>query len=108
MAKKKDDKEIQLPMADNGGHVHGPDCHHDHDVEATVEEVLEFMQERCEDILVNIRELQEAMDDLAEMVEDDISPVSDYAAQLKQDFKRLSFLVDAMLYGPEAEEESSN
>lgn len=100
----KDSKEIKLPLV-NQQHVHGEGCSHDHDdIETSVDDVLAFMQERCEDILINIRELQDAMDDLSHMVEEDVSPVSEYVTQLKDEFKRLSFLVDSMVYAPDESE----
>ncbi len=102
----KDSKEIKLPLVNH--HVHGEGCSHDHDdVEASVDDVLAFMQERCEDILINIRELQDAMDDLSHMVEEDVSPVNDYVTQLKDEFKRLSFLVDSMVYAPDESEDNT-
>lgn len=100
----KENKEKMLPLVGNDEHAHGEHCcshDHDHDdVEGSIEEVLGFMQDRCEDILVNIRELQDAIDDLQHLVEDDVSPVADYITELKAEFKKLSFLVDSMAYSP--------
>jgi len=112
MAKeKKEKKEIALPIVGQNEHTHGDNCcshGHGDDVDASIEEVLEFMQDRCEDILVNIRELQDAMSDLEEMVEDDVTPISDYVSELKNEFKKLSFLVDSMVYAPDTEGEEGN
>ena len=106
MAEEK--KEKNLHIVGNDEHVHGEGCcsHGHDDVEASIEEVLGFMQERCEDILINIRELQDAMADLEQMVEDDVTPISDYISELKGEFKKLSFLVDSMAYAPDTETEA--